>query len=305
MKKKNTHFIFYTLIGMMTGFFCFAVAEGSQAEAPTESTVLSIEIEEVPQAEFLTLEDFDVSYSSGPNNCVNIQQMEVFVDVNLETYTMDELLVLIAEANDAKVAASELADAARELGWPEDSEAVQSAKAEWWNAQLAIEVYQARYDVLFAEAEAERIRWEKKMAEYPAATEVWLYMKSLGWNDYVCAGIMGNLMAEVGGQTLKLQYMLISDDGYFGMCQWSRGYSQIWGKGLQDQYNFLNKTIKYEMDTFGHLYKRGFNLNAFLNMDNTREAALAFAKCYERCHSRTYVVRQNNAEKAYDYFVNR
>ena len=39
-------------------------------------------------------------------------------------------------------------------------------------------------------------------------------------------------------------------------------------------------------------------------MTNARDAAKAFAKCYERCSSATYNVRQNNAEKAYNYFVN-
>ena len=303
MKYKNTHFIFFTFMGVIASFCCFAIATANQSETPVEPVMIVEAIEEFEEKP-IVLELSDVSYSSGPNDCFYVHQMNVFVDENLENYTMEELQALIEEAYAAQQSASDLAESARELGWPEDSDAIESAKAEWWNAKLAIEVYQSRYDVLFAEAEAERIRWEKKMAEYPAATEVWLYMKGLGWNDYVCAGIMGNLMAEVGGQTLNLQYMLISDDGYFGMCQWSRGYSQIWGKGLKDQYTFLNKTIKYEMDTFGHLYKRGFNLNAFLNMDNTREAALAFAKCYERCHHRTYTIRQNNAEKAYNYFVN-
>ena len=39
-------------------------------------------------------------------------------------------------------------------------------------------------------------------------------------------------------------------------------------------------------------------------MSNERDAAKAFAKCYERCGSSTYTIRMNNAEKAYNYFVN-
>ena len=41
-------------------------------------------------------------------------------------------------------------------------------------------------------------------------------MKELGWNDYVCAGIVGNLMAEVGGQTLNIDPQL--GNSYYGIC---------------------------------------------------------------------------------------
>ena len=128
-------------------------------------------------------------------------------------------------------------------------------------------------------------------------------MKNLGWNDYVCAGIMGNLMAEVGGQTLDIQYWL-KDNGYYGMCQWNKAYSNIWGADLETQCDYLKNTIKYEIDTFGYAYQKGFNFASFLNMSNERDAAKAFAKCYERCSSSTYNIRMNNAEKAYNYFVN-
>ena len=74
---------------------------------------------------------------------------------------------------------------------------------------------------------------------------------------------MGNLMAEVGGQTLNLQYTLCGKN-YYGMCQWSRGYSEIWGAGLTAQCDFLRDTIQYEIDTFGKLYAKGFNFNSFL-----------------------------------------
>ena len=122
-------------------------------------------------------------------------------------------------------------------------------------------------------AEEERIaaeaKWATKAAEYPAATQIWRYMKAQGWNDYVCAGIMGNLMTEVGGQTLDIRYTL-SSSGYYGMCQWSRGYSQVWGAGLETQCDFLRDTIKYEFDTYGFKYQKGFNFNSFLNMTDAQ-----------------------------------
>lgn len=142
--------------------------------------------------------------------------------------------------------------------------------------------------------------------EYPVAEYIWQYMKDLGWNDYVCAGVMGNLMAEVGGQTLNIQYNLYSSDGgYYGMCQWSKKYhSGIYGiNDLNTQCDYLRDTIKYEIDTFGYKYQTNFNLEAFLNLTDAQQAALAFAKTYERCASGSYAVRQRNAITAYNYFV--
>lgn len=143
-------------------------------------------------------------------------------------------------------------------------------------------------------------------SEYPVAAQIWQYMKNLGWNDYVCAGIMGNLMAEVGGQTLNIQYNLYSSGGgYYGMCQWSKKYhSEIYGvNDLNSQCDYLRDTIKYEIDTFGYKYQQGFCLDTFLNLTDAQQAALAFAKTYERCASGSYGIRQQNAIKAYNYFV--
>lgn len=235
------------------------------------------------------------------DNSFRVKRINEFTDENLSTYTMAQLQILIEDARARQAVAHELAESARKLGWLEESEPIESAKAEWWNAQVAIEVYDARYQELYIEAE--EAKWATKAAEYPAATQIWCYMKDLGWNDYVCAGIMGNLMAEVGGQTLDIQYWLYGSN-YYGMCQWNKAYSNIWGADLETQCDYLRDTVKYEIDTFGYAYAKGFNLNSFLAMTNERDAAKAFAKCYERCASSTYNIRMNNAEKAYNYFVN-
>ena len=86
-----------------------------------------------------------------------------------------------------------------------------------------------------------------KYNKYKQASTVWLYLKSVGLNDYVCAGILGNIMAEVGGQTLDIsrwsQYSSDSD-GYYGICQWSSGRKQRllnnFGSSLEAQLNFLS-----------------------------------------------------------------
>ena len=246
-----------------------------------------------------------------------------------EAYSKEELITLINECQQIKDDAHAMAESARKLGWTDDDDLIIDLKAKWNKADSEQKEYQAKLDVIIEEeqrkaqkAEEERIaaeqkaaeeaeaarqaeeaKWAQKAAEYPAATQIWRYMKALGWNDYVCAGIMGNLMAEVGGQTLNIRYTL-SSNNYYGMCQWSRSYSKVWGTGLETQCDFLRDTIQYEFDTYGSKYQKGFNFNSFLNMTDAQQAALAFAKSYERCSSKYYTIRQQNALKAYNYFVN-
>lgn len=229
------------------------------------------------------------------------QLLNEFYDDNIMDYSLDELNDLMNKQIEIKKKAHELAEMARSLGWPEDCQAIQSAKVEHRNASLTYNVYKERYDNLLVEIENKK--WADKKAEYPAATAIWQYMKDLGWNDYVCAGIMGNLMAEVGGHTLDIQYRL-KENGYYGMCQWNKAYkNKVWGKDLNGQLDCLKNTIRYEIDTFGYTYKSNFNFNSFLKLNNEKDAALAFAKCYERCGSGSYSSRQTNATKALKYFT--
>ena len=127
--------------------------------------------------------------------------------------------------------------------------------------------------------------------EYPEAQQIWEYLQELGYNDYVCAGIMGNMMVECGGYSFDLQTDA-NGGGYWGVCQWSKVYHpDVFGEDLEYQCDYLRDTIKIEIDNFGFCYKKSFNYDSFLELTDSRDAALAFAKCYERCH------------KAYEYFV--
>ena len=228
-----------------------------------------------------------------------------------EIYTKEELTTKIDETQYIKDHAHTMATSARALGWEDDDKLIKELKEKWNDAHEEQVGYQTQLDKILAD-EAEEARkaeaaieaeWNIKAAEYPVATQIWRFMKNQGWNDYVCAGIMGNLMTEVGGQTLNIRYASSSND-YYGMCQWNRAYSEVWGAGLETQCNFLKDTIKYEFDTYGFKYQKGFNFDSFLNMTDAQQAALAFAKSYERCGSGSYGVRQQNAIKAYNYFVN-
>jgi hypothetical protein len=155
--------------------------------------------------------------------------------------------------------------------------------------------YQSVYDQLME-------HWHQKEEEYPTATYIWTYFKDLGYSNQVCAGILGNIMAETRGNTLDIQ-ATISGNGYYGICQWNKAYSNVWGASLEEQCDYLRDTIEYEFDTFGYVYKRNFDYNSFLDLTDIKSAALAFAKCYERCGSGSYYTRQQNAIAAYNYFI--
>ena len=130
---------------------------------------------------------------------------------------------------------------------------------------------------------------------YPNASKVWSFLKEQGYNDYVCAGIMGNLMAEVGGQTLNLDPYLGSY--YYGICQWGGGRKSRllnnYGSSLDAQLEFLAVELPEVISTD----------SSFYSMQNEQQAALYFAQYYERCSSSTYSIRQQNATVAYNYFV--
>lgn len=152
-------------------------------------------------------------------------------------------------------------------------------------------------------------KWNQKEEEYPVASQMWLYLTNdMGLNNYVAAGIIGNVMVETGGQTLDIEWNIYSNGkGYYGLCQWYIPYNpSMNGASFEEQCNYLNNSIEAEFDTFGSTcYQSGFDYEDFVQMEDVRAAALAFAKCYERCAatSYNYSSRQSCAEIAYSYFV--
>lgn len=138
----------------------------------------------------------------------------------------------------------------------------------------------------------------KADGNYNQAQQVWNYLRDIGLNEYVCAGILGNIMAEVGGQTLDISmWPQYSQGTYYGICQWAGSRKNRllndFGTTLEDQIRFLS------VELFEVIPKD----NSFYNMQDEKEAALYFAKYYERCSSKYYTVRQNNATKALEYFT--
>lgn len=139
--------------------------------------------------------------------------------------------------------------------------------------------------------------------EYPVATEVWFYLREQGFSESVTAGIIGNMMIETSGGTLSLKPEIYGI-GHYGLCQWSLYYRpEVADMSLYEQLDYLMSDIKYEFDTFGFCYARRFGYEEFLNLDSCREAAIAFARVYERPGAGTYNIRANSAEIAYNYFT--
>lgn len=273
MKDLRGNFIF---IAFMIAFIILVISTSCGASATTTSE------DYIPSDNTLIIESDNFTYT--------------------ELSDKAEIENRIQECITRKEIAHDMANNARVL-YGEDNVIVASASAEW----IRVNDIQTQYeDDLYTLIKEEEEKWADKMAQYPHATTIWRFLsEDLGYNDYVCAGILGNIMNEVGGNTLNIKYWLYNPSGYYyGICQWNKGaYGSVHGTDLQTQLNFLANTIEYEFNTYGSKYQRGFNYNSFVSLTDERSAALAFAKCCERCSSSSYTVRQNNAEKAYKYFV--
>lgn len=124
--------------------------------------------------------------------------------------------------------------------------------------------------------------------EYAVAEQVWNIMKSYGWSDVICAGIMGNMMRECGGDTL--QFNPYAQNSHYGLCQWSRTYHYgAWGKDVAGQLEYLKDSL---------------NIAIFDGCATPEEVAGVFCDKYERPGSRDpRYKRLANARAAYEYFV--
>ena len=286
MKKKimklTACIIMVFMLIMTTGAGLNAsTSTNSEAYIPSETTAT----EEVATA-MVEVEQKEVPIVLAPSEVIRV-----------ETRDKEELESLISSTNEKLQAANNMLNSCKILGYDDDNPVVVLANEEVANAKADMEYYQTIYDEVLIE-----LRAAERMAEYPVATTIWNYLKDLGYNDYVAAGILGNMMAEVGGQTLDIQPTL-SNGAYYGMCQWKMCYyPSASGLGTEGQLDLLANTIEQEFNEFGHV--SGYSYEEFLNIQDEQAAALAFAKTYERCGSGSHSVRQKNATKALEYFTN-
>ena len=256
-------------------------------------------------SEIATVQENETYLVTSPNR---VDVTELFEPIDyIEANNKDELSDLILKCDDYVARLNETVETEK---LKEDDIALINQEIE--RVKEVKTLYESDLAIIIEQEELaaiEAAKWETRKTEYPVATEIWLYMKEeLGWNDYVCAGVMGNLMTETGGQTLNIDPSAYGHGSrnYYGICQWSsKYYPEVQGQNLQYQLDFLKDTVEYEFNTYGRLYQSGMKYEEFTQMTgDCRATALAFAKVYERCNSKHYSVRQTNAEKAYEYFTN-
>lgn len=239
--------------------------------------------------------------STEPEEVVIVLDTVEFKRVEPTTY--DEATSLLEEAIARQELTKTIYQGFLTLGYADDHPAVVLAKTDIENATIEVEYYQEQFSIW-----EEKLKWEKRAVEYPVATQVWLYMKNeLGYSDTVCAGIMGNMMAECGGcWTSDLDWDVHSSSG-FGMIQWLGGRKRqlfsIYGENpsIEDQLNFMHD----ELHGTDGVTKQVTNwqLEQIMEADTSEECAYAFACYFERCGEGHRAPRRGYARRAYEYFV--
>ena len=186
------------------------------------------------------------------------------------------------KAEENKQMAHQIAEMLRAEGHPENHPVIVACQ-EWWraedNAQKTIPEYPTK---------AQR-------AEYPVAAAVWQLLREAGLSEACAAGILGNMMAEVGGHTLDLD-LYMKKDGYYGLCAWSLYYCpEVDGLGAPGQIAYLLDTLDSNMKVAGG------SADTFLALVSARDTAKYFSDKYERpaVYSQQ---RAENAARAMEYF---
>lgn len=253
----------------------------SEAYIPSESSTSVIETE--PEEEIIILENVEVE--------------------RVEPTTLEEANTALENAIFRKDTTASVYEGLLLLGYTEEHPAVVMAKTDLQNAEEDVEYYTEQQLI-----RQEEENWRVRAEEYPVATQAWLYMKNqLGFSDIVCAGIMGNMMAECGGcWTSDLDWDASSYSGY-GMIQWLGGRKQqlfsIYGSNpsVENQLDFMkdelygtNGVAKQVTDS---------QLDKIINAETPEDCAYAFACYYERCGEGHRWVRRDYARRAYEYFV--
>lgn len=222
-------------------------------------------------------------------------ETEVYLTLE-ETDNIDTMRTYVSICEEDKTKAHNMANIARSLGYSEDHIIIQFAQNRYNNSanlqyyyQVRIRVFEEEVKKREEEAQRKKEKAEQKLREYPNATQVWNIMKSYGWSDIICAGIMGNMMRECGGDTLKLNPY--AGTSHFGLCQWSRTYHRgAWGKDIPGQLEYLKNTL---------------DINIFNGCGSPEAAAEIFCWNYERpAKSDPVHKRIANARVAYNYYVN-
>ena len=269
----------------------YALIEATNIQSSDESSIIEVEStasqnesapietsDEISDKEVVVLEPISKQYT--------VIESDIISELKSELNYCQEKLSL----------AQSMIDSAIELGYEDTDNFIQIVYQDCENYQSYIDYYKERIN------ELNNIKHTESVNEYPAATYIWDYMKAQGWSDYVCAGVMGNIMQETGGRTLNIDYM--HDNAYYGMCCWKKEYHpKVVGLDLEGQCAYLIETVTNVMNSHGYLYQKGYTFEDFLEAESIEEAAAAFMIVYERPEHTNPIRRVENGEKAYEYFV--
>lgn len=143
-------------------------------------------------------------------------------------------------------------------------------------------------------------------AEASIAQQIWNAMKGKGWNDNICAGILGNIMAECGGGTLDIKPFLHGDGKTsFGICQWHNERKTNMLNYNGKNYNTTTNlpTVEHQVDYLEYELAL-YNINIVNSDKNYKEVAYTFCVKFERPANKyeKAVYRQQLAEIAYQEF---
>lgn len=175
--------------------------------------------------------------------------------------------------------------------------------------ELIIQEIQDAYAIqdLYKEDMEEHRFWQRCYEEYPQATICWRYMKEeFGWSDIVCAGVLGNFMAETGGRTLDLDYDETGKSG-LGLVQWIKSrrkrITSIYGKvpTIEEQLEFMKDELYGTDGIKAQVTKK--QLAAIMEAKTPDECTYAFARYYERCKNPMSRTKAHCGQRAYNYFV--
>lgn len=288
MLQKISAVVLICAMFMATGIGSAPVNETtttSEAYIPSEHIIQTA----IPDEQQLAVQQI---YIQVPNEI----NLEGNLLIYIETTDYMELRSLLEECESRKNSASQMANAARDCGYPEDHPIIQLAQKEWHIADRLAQRY--AYDM-------KNLKYAQAWEDYPVATEVWLYLtNTMGYNNYVAAGIMGNMMIECGGLTLDLDWTVVNKySRCYGLCQWHpRYHPDVQGGNLQNQLDYMYTSFPAVISRYAYTYKQNFTYEQFLKLVDVREVAKAFCIIYERPGG--YDARRGEcAAKAYDYFV--
>jgi hypothetical protein len=299
MKQKVISFLLAMgfILSILT-IIVFAAASPANGSAITNNSTTTFSEDYIPSE--TTSQTVETETTEPVEEVIILDTVEF---KRVEPTTYNEAASLLEEAITRQELVKTIYQNLITLGYPDNHPAVVMVQTDIENANIEVEYYQEQY-VIWEEAH----KWEVRATEYPVATQAWLYMKNeFGWNDTVCAGIIGNMMAECGGcWTSDLNWQSNSSSGY-GLIQWvgnrRKELFSIYGNNpsIKDQLNFM----KDELYGTNGVTKQveDWQLKKIMEASSPEECAYAFATYFERCGVGHRAPRKGYARRAYEYFV--